>query len=70
MRTLSLTLTLSATPVVALAIMAALGRTPLWAALFAIAATLAVAGSVAALWRNDQALLAEALRRVAADAAA
>ena len=69
MRTLSLTLTLSATPVVALAIMAALGWTPLWAALFAIAATLAVAAAVAALWRNDQALLAEALRRVAADAA-
>lgn len=67
MRILSLTIALSAAPVIVLAMMAVFGLAPVWAALSAIAATLAVAITVALVWRNDQAVLSEALRRVAAD---
>ncbi|HET8996522.1 MAG TPA: ATP-binding protein [Acetobacteraceae bacterium] len=68
MRTLSLAAGLAATPIVALAIMAALGWAAVWPALFAMGGSLLAASAIAALWRNDQALLGDALRRVAADA--
>ncbi len=67
MRTLLLAAALSATPVAAFALMAALGWAAAWPAVIAIAATLVIATGIAALWHHDQTLLADALRRVAAD---
>ena len=67
MRSLPLALGLCATPVAVLAVMALFGWADPWVALLGIAVTFAACTGIAAVWRNDQDVLASALRQVAVD---